>query len=539
MQTHLRVVIAQLNLLVGDIPGNLKKHLEAATIARDKLSADVIVFSELSLTGYPPEDLLLRPAFIESAHAALQECIAKISGIYCVIGHPKAEGDHLYNACSVIYNHRLICSYAKQCLPNYSVFDEERYFKAGKEACVIPIKGIPVGILICEDLWLKHPTAQTVSHGAKIILSPNASPFEIDKHDMRLHTLKRRCQDNQIPLIYVNQVGGQDELIFDGGSLVIDAQGELVACAKFFEPELLAIDMTVSETIHIKPLPIIVPDKEEKIYQGLILGLKDYVEKNNFPSVLLGLSGGIDSALVLALAVDALGPERVRAISMPSRYTAQMSIDDAELMSKTLNVQYNIISIEATYQACLDSLSPLFKNKKWDITEENLQARARAIILMALSNQSGALVLTTGNRSEIAVGYCTLYGDMAGGFAPLKDVPKTLVYQLAAYRNQISPVIPPRIIERPPSAELAADQKDEDTLPPYSVLDQLLEYYLDQSMNKDDIIERGFDANLVNRIIKMIYRNEYKRRQSAIGPRIHHKSFSKDWRYPITNGFKE
>jgi len=533
--------MAQLNLNAGDIAGNLQKHIHAAMTARDN-SADIIVFPELSLTGYPPEDLLLRKAFLDETNAALNKFISEIKDIYCLVGHPYTDHQYLYNACSLIHNGKIIGQYSKQRLPNYGVFDECRYFTPGEKSCVLTVKGIPVGLVICEDLWKLGPTRDAAAQGARIILSPNASPFESDKHEQRIAVLAKRAVHDKLPIVYVNQVGGQDELIFDGGSMVIHADGKMAEFAGFFQESLKPVAIEIKNSPTLTSSEIIIPPQEERIYQALVLGVRDYVEKNHFPGVLVGASGGIDSALTLAIAVDALGKDKVHAVLMPSRYTSDISIQDANELIDHLNISSEIISIEPTYHALLESLANSFAGKKPDVTEENIQARCRAIILMALSNKFGNLVLTTGNRSEIAVGYCTLYGDMAGGYAVLKDVPKTLVYKLAAYRNQLSHVIPQRTIERAPTAELAPDQKDEDSLPPYSILDQILECYLNHSQSIDDITaqlsEQGCDRDVVTNVVNMIRRNEYKRRQSAIGPHINHKSFGKDWRYPITNGFK-
>ncbi|MHB1220580.1 MAG: NAD+ synthase [Gammaproteobacteria bacterium] len=539
MAQTLRVVLAQINLMVGDIAGNLTKHLEAAYEAGDKLSADVIVFPELSLTGYPSEDLLLRPSFIQEVNEALQQFIMEIRNIHCVVGHPYATEQGIFNACSLIHNGNIIGQYAKQHLPNYGVFDEARYFTPGDAPCVVPINGIPTGLVICEDLWFPEPVQRAKAEGARIILSPNASPFEVDKHKQRYATLAARAEENKLPIIYVNQVGGQDDLIFDGDSMVIDEEGEIRQQAAFCEEELLTVDIIVDDSyIQMESAEQNFPSTEEKTYQALCLSLRDYVAKNNFSSVVLGLSGGIDSALTLALAVDALGNDRVHAVMMPSRFTTEISVEDAIMMAEELGVTTETISIESVYQSFLDTLAPSFGKKKTGLTEENLQARCRGMILMALSNKYGHLVLSTGNRSELAVGYCTLYGDMAGGFAPLKDVPKTLAYDLANYRNTISPIIPQRTIDRAPSAELAPNQKDEDSLPPYPVLDHILYAYLNLNQGIADIVAQGFDKEVVTEIVDLVRKNEYKRRQSAVGPRINSTAFGRDRRYPITNGFK-
>jgi NAD+ synthase (glutamine-hydrolysing) len=536
MSHKTRIVLAQLNLIVGDIQGNLKKHLDAATHARDHLSADIIIFSELSLTGYAPEDLLLRKQFIVDTQLAFKRMVSQMKGIYCLVGHPHADNHHLYNSCSLIYDGKVVNQYHKQRLPNYGVFDESRYFTPGQPAFVVPIRGIPTSFLICEDLWKLEPTRDAAAHGARLILAPNASPFESDKHEQRLSVLAKRARHDQLSIAYVNQVGGQDELVFDGGSMVVNAEGKMCQFAGFFNETLFPVDIDTQGSPLINT--VTVASQEQRIYQALVLSVRDYVEKNRFPSVIVGVSGGIDSALTLAIAVDALGKERVKAVFMPSRFTAAISFEDAKELCANLGVNMDTISIEPTYESFLKSLSPHFADKKSDITEENIQARCRAIILMALSNKFGHLVLTTGNRSEMAVGYCTLYGDMAGGFAVLKDIPKTLVYKLVVHRNKLQAAIPQRTLERPPTAELAPNQKDEDSLPPYTVLDQILYLYLNQSQSIEDIIAQGFEAEVVKRVISLIHRNEYKRRQAAIGPHINHKSFGRDWRYPITSGFK-
>jgi NAD+ synthase (glutamine-hydrolysing) len=537
MTTQLKITLAQLNLHVGDIDGNLTKLISAANTARDTQHADVIVFPELAITGYPPEDLLFRPAFIAAAERSLQQIKEQVRHIYCVIGHPLMEDNKLYNACSVIFNGEILGCYKKQYLPNYSIFDEYRYFTPGSEPCVISIKDIPVGITICEDLWHDAPIKQAKAAGAKLILSPNASPFEIDKHEKREEILANRAKDTQLPIVYVNCIGGQDELVFDGGSMVVNADGNICQHAGFFNENLLTVNCIISENkMTFAENTFSLPSKEALIYQALVLGVRDYVQKNHFPGALIGVSGGIDSALVLAIAVDALGKDKVNAILMPSRYTSEMSMQDATEIVNNLAVEYQTISIEPAFKSYLESLN---LNKQPGITEENIQSRCRGTIIMAISNSTGKIVLTTGNRSEMTVGYATLYGDMAGGLDVLKDIPKTLVYRLANYRNHLSAVIPQRIIDRPPSAELAPDQKDEDSLPPYPILDKILELYLNQELSSDDIIKQGFDATTVNKVINLIHKSEHKRRQAPIGIRVNHKAFGRDRRYPITSGFKD
>lgn len=539
MPTQLRIVLAQLNLFVGDIQGNLIKLIDQANNARDTLSADVIVFPELSITGYPPEDLLFRKDFILQAEDALIEFKSKVKNIYCVVGHPHASPDGLFNACSLIHNGEILGRYAKQHLPNYGVFDECRYFVSGHSPCVIPINGIPVGLMICEDLWYDDPIQQAADEGARIILSPNASPFEIEKHEQRQLTLAKRATLNHLPIVYVNCVGGQDELIFDGGSMVVDSNGKICQHAGFFNETLMPVDFTFSDDeIQIQSKPFNIPNLDERTYQALVMAVRDYVTHNHFTGAIVGVSGGIDFALTLAIAVDALGKDNVSAILLPSRYTAEMSNEDAILIANNLGVKYEIISIEPSFNSFLDCLKPVFTGKAPDVTEENLQSRCRGMILMAISNKTGRIVLTTGNRSEMATGYTTLYGDMAGGFAVLKDVPKTLVYTLARYRNQLNPVIPQRIIDRPPTAELAPNQLDEDSLPPYPILDRILYFYLNEQKNPDEIIAEGFSREIVLKTVHSIHKNEYKRRQAPIGARIDHKAFGRDRRYPVSSGFK-
>lgn len=540
MSKSLRIVLAQLNLTVGDLSGNLKKHIDAAIKARDELNADVIVFPELGLSGYSPEDLLLRPGFIKAAQTTLEQFIAAVSGIYCVVGFPQESAQGLQNCCALVYNGKIIAHYAKQQLPNYGVFDERRYFTPGDKSCVVDIKGIPTGLVICEDIWKIAPAKDAANAGAKLLLVPNASPYEINKHEQRTTMLTHRAARNNLTIAYVNNIGGQDDLVFDGGSMIFDRHGKLCRLANFFTEELVCVDVTETNgELEVAASTITTPDKLEQIYSALVLSVRDYINKNNFPGVIVGASGGIDSALTLAIAVDAIGKDRVRAIMMPSRYSADISLTDAQALTSALGIHAENISIEPTYKAFIESLAPSFANTKPDVTEENLQARCRGVILMAISNKTGYMVLTTGNRSEIATGYCTLYGDMVGGFAVLKDVPKMLVYALANYRNQISPVIPQRTIDRAPSAELAPDQKDQDSLPPYPILDKILEYYLNESQNIDEIVAQGFERDTVARVIQLLHRSEYKRRQSVMGPRINNKSFGRDWRYPLTNKFSE
>jgi NAD+ synthase (glutamine-hydrolysing) len=540
MSQTLRVVMAQLNLRVGDIHGNAERIIASAIEARDRFGADVAVFPELALCGYPPEDLLLRSSMQSRIERALERLKAEVSGIHVVVGYPWQAADGRYNACGVIADGKLLARYYKQKLPNYRVFDEKRYFEAGARPCVVDIKGVPVAVTICEDIWFDAPIAQARSAGARLMLSLNASPFHLDKQAEREALLAGRARDNGMPILYVNQVGGQDELVFDGGSCVLSAEGELRQRAPAFEEGLFAVDLDVGDEA-VQPregscAPLLTV--EASVYQALVTGVRDYVGKNGFKGVVLGLSGGIDSALTLAVAVDALGAERVEAVMMPYRYTAQMSLEDAEAEARALDVAYNVLPIEPMVEAFQTTLAPVFQGLGRDTTEENLQARCRGVLLMAISNKKGYLVLTTGNKSEMAVGYATLYGDMAGGFDVLKDVPKTLVFRLCQYRNTLGPAIPQRVIDRPPSAELAPDQKDEDSLPPYPVLDEILRLYVEHDMSADAIIAEGFEAETVRHVLRLVDLSEYKRRQAPVGVRVTQRGFGRDRRYPITSGWR-
>ncbi len=536
----LTVAMAQINPLVGDIPGNAQLIIDTLERARDSLRADVVVFPELALCGYPPEDLLLRPSLQRRVEAALKRVCAAATGIIAVVGYPWRRDGLLYNMAGIIRDGELIGEYAKTCLPNYQVFDEKRYFEPGGGACVVAIRGIPVAVSICEDIWQPQPMRAAAAAGARLMLNINASPFHRNKQQTRQELLAVRAREGGMPIVYVNQVGGQDELIFDGGSLAVDAQGVVRRQAPLFAAGVYPVVIDIDEGRLSVPAQAVVPAPEPlaSVYQALVLGVRDYVDKNGFRGTVLGLSGGIDSALTLAIAVDALGAERVEAIMMPFRYTSQLSLDDAQAEAEMLGVHYRCIDIERIYDSFMDALAGEFAGLARDKTEENLQARARGVLLMAVSNKKGSLVLTTGNKSEMAVGYATLYGDMAGGLDVLKDVPKTMVFALARYRNSIAPVIPESVIERPPSAELAPDQKDQDSLPPYAVLDQIIELYIDQDVSAHDIIARGFDAAEVQRVLRMIDVNEYKRRQAAVGLRISQRGFGRDRRYPITNGWR-
>lgn len=539
MTDTLRVAMAQLNFVVGDIPGNVDRILHAASLARDQHHADIMLCSELALTGYPPEDLLLRPSLERRIERALQRLKTELQGIALVVGYPRYQQDQLYNMAGVIDQGEIIFEYAKQCLPNYQVFDEKRYFVAGTQSGTFTFKGCRIGLSICEDIWHSEPVAQLKAHQAQLILNLNASPFHAGKTHVRQQVVVQRAIESGAAIIYVNQVGGQDELVFDGGSMVVDAEGQSVFSAAHFKETLDCVDINVT-TGAITSLQQSAAElsHEDAVYEALVLGVKDYVEKNGFPSVVLGLSGGIDSAVTTAIAVDALGPDRVKVVMMPFRYTASMSIEDAAEQASMLGIEYSAISIEPMYESFMQQLAPEFEGLSADTTEENLQARCRGVLLMAISNKTGSLVLTTGNKSEVAVGYSTLYGDMAGGFDVLKDVPKTLVYRLAEFRNQRSAAIPQRVIDRPPSAELALDQKDQDSLPEYADLDRILELYVEHDYSAHAIVEEGFEEAVVNRVIRLVDINEYKRRQAPIGPRITQRGFGRDRRYPITSGWR-
>lgn len=534
-----RVVMAQTDFLVGDIPGNTQAVITAARQAQTEHQADVVVFPELCLTGYPPEDLLLRPSLDLRVQEAIESLIAANLAVTIVVGAPIRELGLLYNAALVIANGTVTTRYFKQFPPNYQVFDEKRYFAAGGDTCVVDISGVPIGLTVCEDIWSDGPVEQAAEAGARLILNLNASPYDIDKQARRKALLERKARENRVSIVYVNLVGGQDELVFDGGSLVFDHSGALVVEAPQFVEGLYPVDFVLDH--HCQPVsqpPLPEPSLEQNVYRALVLGVRDYVNKNGFASVVLGLSGGIDSALTLAVAVDALGADRVRAVMMPFRYTAGISLEDAETEARALGVQYDVYSIEPMYDAFMAALEEPFAGTQPDTTEENLQARLRGVLLMALSNKFRSLVLTTGNKSEMSVGYSTLYGDMAGGFDVLKDVPKTLVFRLCRYRNSVSGVIPERVITRPPSAELAPDQKDEDSLPGYDILDQILNLYVERDFSAEAIVAEGFERADVERVTRLVDINEYKRRQAPIGVRITERGFGKDRRYPITNGWK-
>lgn len=537
---QLTLSLAQINVLVGDIPGNTRQVLAMAERAWREQQADAVIFPELVLTGYPPEDLLLRPSLALRIDQALEELTAASLPLTLVVGYPRYRNGKLYNAAGVITQGKLVAEYAKQFLPNYQVFDEVRYFTAGDTPVVFDLGGIPTALSVCEDIWYPQPIQQARTAGAELMLNLSASPFHRDKQREREEIIAAQAQAAAMPVVYVNLVGAQDELVFDGGSVAINAEGDLAYRAPAFTEGLFPVQLQVQGGRVVFPPQDVAAslDSLASVYQALVVGLRDYVGKNGFKGVVLGLSGGIDSALTLAIAVDALGADRVEAVMMPFRYTSELSKNDAADQAQRMGVRYSSISIEPMYEAFMVALAEEFAGTGRDTTEENLQARCRGVTLMAISNKKGYLVLTTGNKSEIAVGYSTLYGDMAGGFDALKDVPKTLVFALAEYRNTLGEVIPPTVISRPPSAELAPDQKDEDNLPPYSVLDQILALYIEEDESAEAIIQRGFERKEVERVLRLVDINEYKRRQAPIGVRISKRGFGRDRRYPITSGWK-
>ncbi len=540
MSPTLRIALAQLDLFVGDVAGNTQRVIDTAAEARDRLKADLVLFPELSLCGYPPEDLLFHKGMRRQVTAALERVRTQTSGVAVMVGYPEYAENDIYNAAALLRDGALLANYRKQELPNYLVFDEKRYFKPGRETRIVEMQGIRVALLICEDVWEPNPALAAKEAGAQLIVVINGSPYSLRYQTRREDIVRQRVKETGLPVVYVNMVGGQDELIFDGGSFVMNAQGEVVQRARPFQEELYAVDVdlvdgrAVPRPGRIEPIS----SEEASVYGALVLGVRDYVGKHRFPGVVLGLSGGIDSALTLSIAVDALGADRVHAVMMPSRYTSQMSLDDAASQARALGVTYDTISIEGMFESALRALSSVFAGREPDTTEENIQARCRGLLLMAISNKTGRMLLTTGNKSEMAVGYATLYGDMAGGFAPIKDCSKLLVYRLAHYRNSLAPVIPARVIERPPSAELRLEQRDSDSLPPYEVLDPILELFIEDNLSVDEISARGFDRETVGRVLELVKRNEYKRRQAPPGVRISDRAFGRDWRYPITSGYR-
>jgi len=539
------VAIAQINSTVGDLSGNRAKIAAFARRAAE-LGADIVVTPELSLVGYPPEDLLLRASFYAKSQHALQTLAAELADLrdlHVIVGHPLARDALRYNAASVLCNGEIIATYCKHALPNYTVFDEKRYFSSGHAACVFTVKGVCFGLNICEDTWFPDMPGMARAAGAEVLLVPNASPYHLQKQDRRLDVMRINVAAQNMALVYANLTGGQDELVFDGNSFVMDAQGTVCAQLRQFDEDLIVVRFeAATPTTVTTPVPQPLPEAlsiEAQVYAALVLGVRDYVGKNGFPGALIGMSGGVDSALTLAIAVDALGHDKVRTVMMPSPYTAEISWVDARDMVKRLDVRYDEIPINDCFNAFRHALAFEFDGLPEDATEENIQARIRGTLLMALSNKSGSIVLTTGNKSEMAVGYCTLYGDMAGGFAVIKDIAKTLVYRLCAYRNSVSEIIPERILTRAPSAELRPDQTDQDSLPPYEVLDGIMQRYMEEGQGIAELLSAGYRKEDIDRITRLIKINEYKRRQSPVGVRVTHKAFGRDWRYPITSKFRE
>jgi len=553
----LKICVAQLNFVVGDMAGNAQKIIDCATQAYAD-GARLVLTPELSLCGYAAEDFFLRRSFITACDDALKTvsaALAGLKGLHVVVGHPSGTDERTrsvsvqrrFNMASVVCEGRVVASYAKRELPNYQVFDERRYFLPGHQPCVFEVEGVKVGLLICEDAWFEQPAQEAKASGAELLAVINASPFHVGKGDEREQAMRLRVQATGLPLVYAHLVGGQDEVVFEGRSFALNADGALAGRAPSFEAASFTVDVAhdhASGGLQLSAPVAADGSLEADLWHALVLGVRDYIGKNGFPGTLLGLSGGIDSALVLAIAVDALGADKVRAVMMPSPYTAEISWVDARDMAHRMGVRYDEVSIVPEFEAFLDSLKADFEGTQVDTTEENIQARIRGTLLMALSNKFGSIVLTTGNKSEMATGYCTLYGDMAGGFAVIKDVAKTLVFKLAHWRNANDPYgtgaqpIPERIITRPPSAELRPDQKDQDSLPPYEVLDEIVSRFMENDQSSAEIIAAGFAAADVEKVTRLIRINEYKRRQSPVGIRVTHRSFGKDWRYPITNKFR-
>ncbi len=539
----LRIALVQADFPVGDIDGNARRIVERIAEARDRYRADLVLFPELTISGYPPEDLLLRPQFLADCAATLQDIAQATIGIVAVVGWPEAAGAVVYNAISVLRDGMVVATYRKRDLPNYAVFDERRYFTVDPDGgpCLFEVNGVTVGLLICQDLWGLEPMFETATSGAQLILVPNASPFERDKHAERDALLSERARDNQVALAYVNLVGGQDAIVFDGASLLADADGQVHPAAIAFEEHVLAADFDpASRTFTPVAWPIDTDVGRDAVaWRAIVRGLRDYCRKNGFDRVWVGLSGGLDSAVVLAMAVDALGADRVSAVRLPSRYTSALSNDLAAAQCAALGVALRTVPIDAPFQGYLDTLSELFACTTVDATEENLQSRTRGAVLMALSNKLGGLLLTTGNKSEYAVGYTTIYGDMCGGYAPLKDVYKTEVIALAHWRNTVGgvPVIPPEVIARPPTAELREHQTDQDTLPPYDVLDAILFRHIDQEQSREEILAAGFTPAVVDPVLDLVRRHEWKRQQAAPGPKISRRAFGRERRYPITNAY--
>jgi NAD+ synthetase len=545
MTSPLRLALAQFDFPVGDIIGNTERIIAFLVEARDRHGANLVLFPELAVSGYPPEDLLLRPGFLVECEAAIGRIAAATRGIITVVGWPEAAGAVVYNAASVLRDGTIAATYRKRDLPNYAVFDERRYFAVDPDGgpCVFEVNGVPIGLLICQDLWGLEPLAETAAAGAHLVLVPNASPFERDKHAERDALLAERSRDTGVAIAYVNVVGGQDGIVFDGASLLADGDGHVHPAAIAFEPHWLVADFDAS---HRRLQPVSWPVESDESRDGLawravVLGTRGYGHKNGFDRVWVGVSGGLDSAVVLAMAVDAFGADHVTAVRLPSRYTAPLSNDLAEEQCRSLGVRMVTVPIEAPFQGYVDALAPVFAQMPSDTTEENLQSRTRGVLLMALANKLGGLLLTTGNKSEYAVGYTTIYGDMCGGYAPIKDLYKTEVYALARWRNAVAdaPVIPWGVINRPPSAELRADQKDQDTLPPYDVLDAILFRYIDQEQSREEIIAASFMPETVDLVLELVRLGEWKRHQAAPGPKVSRRAFGRERRYPITDAWKE
>ncbi len=537
---QITIALAQIGMTVGDVPGNTRRVIETAHRARDQLHAQLVVFPECTLTGYPPEDLLFHKQLRRQVADGLDTLVAELEGVQVLVGYPEYTGQGIYNSLTLIGGGKQSVNYRKKYLPNFAVFDEERYFLAGDEAKTIDIGGIRLGLALCEDIWHAGTVEAARDIGAEALIITNGSPYEIRSQSRRRALLAERSSGSGMPMIYLNLIGGQDELVFDGGSMALDAMGKTVFQAPQFEEGVYPLELRAGpDGVEVVPAEIC-PDleKTESAYRAIVLGVRDYVINHGFPGVVIGLSGGIDSALTLAIAVDALGAEQVQTVMMPSRFTADISTEDAAEQARTMDVQYHVLPIEDIFSCILNTLAPFFADLPADTAEENIQARSRGIILMAISNKTGKMLLTTGNKSEMAVGYATLYGDMAGGFAPIKDCSKTLVYELARYRNSLGRVIPERVLTREPSAELRAGQKDSDHLPPYDILDPILEALVEENLSVDEICERGFERATVGKVLAMVQRNEYKRRQAPPGVRISSRAFGRDWRYPITSGYK-
>ena len=540
MNNSVTLALAQLDLVVGDVKGNTGRILESAVRARDELQADLVVFPELSISGYPPEDLLFHAGLRHAVEHSLEEIRRAVKGIAVLVGFPEYHDDEIFNSCAVIADGEYLCHYRKRCLPNYAVFDEERYFTAGKSPSVFTLNGIRIGLNICEDIWRHAPIAASRAAGAEVIVAINGSPYQTRSQVNREGAAAARAGEIDVPIVYLNMVGGQDELVFDGGSFAMSADGEIRFRAPPFEEGLYRLALSgrgsgvepeqgdVAET-----LPL-----EASVYRALVTGTRDYVRKHGFPGVVIGLSGGIDSALVAAVACDAIGADKVRAVMMPFRYTSTISQEDAAQQAATMGFRYDVVPIAPMYDATVGQLEAIFAGREADVTEENIQARCRGMILMAISNKTGRMLLTTGNKSEMAVGYATLYGDMAGGFAPIKDCYKSFVYRLARYRNGLGDAIPDRVITREPSAELRPGQKDSDSLPDYAILDPILEAFIEKDRSVDEITELGFDRETVVHVLQMVKHNEYKRRQAPPGIRISSRAFGRDWRYPITSWYR-